>query len=158
MEPAKLPLRDIHLPPDIGWWPPAPGWWLLAVAVPLLTFFVFWLYRRITRQTAVKSARRILLTITQDKQKDNRQKLHDISQLIRRVAISTGNRKECAGLTGEQWLTFLDQGIKGAPFSQGIGRLLTDAPYRKTEPKSDEIDQLVNLCENWLKSLGKHKR
>ena len=25
-------LRDIHLPPEIGWWPPAYGWWILITA------------------------------------------------------------------------------------------------------------------------------
>lgn len=45
----RLPLRDIHLPPDPSWWPPAPGWWLvLALAVVLLvTAYLF--YRRARR-------------------------------------------------------------------------------------------------------------
>ena len=30
---SQLPLRDIHLPGAIGWWPPALGWWLLAALV-----------------------------------------------------------------------------------------------------------------------------
>ena len=30
---SQLPLRDIHLPGPIGWWPPAVGWWLVAALV-----------------------------------------------------------------------------------------------------------------------------
>ena len=30
---SQLPLRDIHLPGSVGWWPPAIGWWLLAALV-----------------------------------------------------------------------------------------------------------------------------
>ena len=29
MEENALPLRDLHLPEAIGWWPLAPGWWVL---------------------------------------------------------------------------------------------------------------------------------
>ena len=31
MDQNALPLRDLHLPDAIGWWPPAPGWWVLFV-------------------------------------------------------------------------------------------------------------------------------
>ena len=31
MDPDQIPLRDLHLPEAIGWWPPAPGWWFLAL-------------------------------------------------------------------------------------------------------------------------------
>ena len=34
MDPEQIPLRDLHLPEAVGWWPLAPGWWvLIALAV-----------------------------------------------------------------------------------------------------------------------------
>ena len=35
MNENALPLRDLHLPDAIGWWPLAPGWWVL-IALSLL--------------------------------------------------------------------------------------------------------------------------
>jgi cbb3-type cytochrome oxidase subunit 3 len=154
----QLPLRDIHLPEAIGWWPPALGWWLLAVLIPLLLGFIYWLYRRITRKTAIKAAKKLLLQIKQDQQLDSEQKLKDLSALIRRVAISTTARTDCAGLTGQQWLEYLDRSVKGSPFREGVGRLLANAPYQKTAPTEQEVSQLISLCENWLNAQTKRKR
>jgi Domain of unknown function (DUF4381) len=158
MEPTKLPLKDIHLPEAISWWPPALGWWLLAVLLPLLIYLIYRLVKRITRKTAIKSAKKVLLQIKQDKQLDNKQKLDELSILIRRVAISTTERNECAGLTGHAWLEYLDRSIKGTPFTQGIGRLLSDAPYRQNMPTEQEIVELTGLCETWLKAQTKRKK
>ena len=42
MDPEQIPLRDLHLPEAIGWWPLAPGWWLLiALGVVLLAYLLF---------------------------------------------------------------------------------------------------------------------
>lgn len=158
MEPNKLPLRDIHLPEAIGWWPPALGWWLLVVLTPLLVCLLVWLYKRITRKTAIKAAKKLLLQIKQDQQRDNSQKLKDLSALLRRVAISVSGRDECAGLTGNDWLEFLDRSIKGSPFTQGLGKLLADAPYQKNPPSELEIVQLTRLCEDWLNAQTKRKK
>ncbi|MEQ1740638.1 MAG: DUF4381 domain-containing protein [Methyloglobulus sp.] len=158
MQPDKLPLRDIHLPEAIGWWPPAIGWWLLAILIPLLVALVYWLYKRITRKTAIKAAKKLLLQIKQDQQRDNSQKLKDLSALIRRVAISKTARTECAGLIGENWLEFLDRSVKGSPFTEGAGRLLADAPYRNSQPTEQEIIQLTSLCEEWLNAQTKRQR
>ena len=158
MEAQQLPLRDIHLPEAIGWWPPALGWWLLAVLIPLLLGFMVWLYRRITRRTAVKAAKKFLLQIKQDQQLDNEQKLKDLSALIRRVAISTATRTDCAGLTGQLWLAYLDRSVKGSPFAKGVGRLLANAPYQRITPTEQEISQLISLCEGWLNAQQKRKR
>jgi len=75
--------------------------------------------------------------------------------LVRRVAISVSPRAEAASLTGRQWLAFLDKSLTGAPFSDGCGQLLAEAPYRNTSPTELEISQLISLCEDWLKAQTK---
>jgi len=152
MQPTELPLKDIHLPEAIGWWPPAIGWWLLAVLIPLLIAFLYWLYKRLTSRTAIKAAKNNLAAIKQNPALNNNQKLRELSMLIRRVAISINPRTETASLTGRQWLAFLDNSVTGAPFSEGCGQLLAEAPYRNTTPSELEISQLISLCEDWLKA------
>lgn len=155
MQPTQLPLKDIHLPEAIGWWPPAIGWWLLAVLIALLMAFLYWLYKRLTRKTAINTAKKNLDAIKQSPAMDNNTKLRELSILIRRVAISINPRTEVASLTGRQWLAFLDKSVTGAPFSDGCGQLLADAPYRSTPPTVLEVSQLISLCENWLKAQTK---
>lgn len=158
MQANPLPLRDIHLPEAIGWWPPAIGWWLLAIMLLLLIGLTIWLFKRLTRKTAVKTAKKLLAAIKQDKTLDNLQKLRELSALVRRVAVSVAPRAEVAGLTGRAWLAFLDASLKNSPFSAGVGQLLVDAPYRKVPPGESEICQLIKLCEDWLDACGKGAR
>lgn len=151
MEPQKLPLRDIHLPEAIGWWPPAIGWWVLAVLIPLLCWFFFWLYKRITRKTAVKTAKKLLITLQQDSSLDDKDKLGELSSLMRRVTISQSPRAETASLTGQAWLKFLDKSVQGTPFTQGAGKVLADAHYQKSATAFD-VAPVIELCETWLKT------
>lgn len=152
MPTTQLPLKDIHLPEAIGWWPPAIGWWLLAILIPLLIAVLYWFYKRLTRKTAIKTAKKNLATIKENPALDNNQKLRELSMLIRRVAITVSPRTEAASLTGRQWLEFLDKSLTDAPFSEVCGQLLADAPYRNTLPTELEISQLISLCEDWLKA------
>jgi hypothetical protein len=153
MEP--LPLRDIHLPDSVDFWPPAPGWWLLAVLLPLLIFLCRYFYKRIRRQTAAKTAAKLLSAIRRDSGADARQTLAALSALLRRVAISTAPRSDVASLRGEAWLSYLDQSLPDAPFSQGPGRCLADGHYRQTPPADAELEALFELCERWLKQQAK---
>jgi len=53
MQEALSGLKDIHLPPPVGWWPPAPGWWLLA-ALGLLVLYSAWrIWRKRRRRRAL---------------------------------------------------------------------------------------------------------
>lgn len=155
MQSTELPLKDIHLPEAIGWWPPAIGWWLLAVFIPLLIVFLYWFYKRLTRKTALKTAKKNLAAIRESSSLDNGQKLRELSMLIRRVAISINPRIEVASLTGRQWLAFLDKSVSGSPFSEGHGQLLANAPYRNASPSELETAQLISLCADWLKTQTK---
>lgn len=154
MQPTQLPLKDLHLPDAIGWFPPAFGWWLLVVLIPLLLMFLYWCYQRLTRKTSLKTAKR-LLNIIKNSTANNSKKLVDLSALLRRVAISVAPRAQTASLTGQAWLAFLDSSLNDAPFTKGAGRCLADAPYRKSPPSEQEIFQLISLCEDWLKAQKK---
>ena len=157
MTPNQLPLKDIHLPESVGWWPPAIGWWILAFLVPMLVVLGIWLYKRITRKTALKTAKVILNSIKQDENLNDYQKVCQMSVLIRRTAISCFPRSETASLTGKEWLLFLDTPLQNQRFSDGIGKLLVDAPYQQQIRDNSKINDLFGLCEDWLQALTKQK-
>ncbi len=156
MEPSQLPLKDIHLPETIGWWPPAMGWWILIITIPLLIFLFFWLYKRLTRYTAIKTANKILQTVKLNTETSNEQKLKELSMLIRRTAMSVFPRADVAGLTGKAWLDFLDNSLGKPRFTEEVGVLLTDGLYQK-EKQPVQVAPLITLCEDWLKALKKHE-
>lgn len=153
-----LPLRDIHLPDAIGWWPPAMGWWMLAVLIPLICWFFIWFYKRMTRKTALKTAKKYFLSIRQDKKLDDKETLDALSELIRRVAISTSVRSETASLTGHDWLVFLDSSMQGSPFTEGVGQCFADAHYQKNVAHDLSMPQLLKLCEDWLNVQKENKK
>ncbi|WP_341326946.1 DUF4381 domain-containing protein [Methylotuvimicrobium sp. KM2] len=158
MNPQPLPLRDIHLPEPIGFWPPAIGWWLAALGILVLLVSMVWLIRRLTRKTALKSARRLLAELKQDPSLDSAEKVVRLSILLRRVTISLAPREQSAGLTGQAWLNHLDASLPDQPFSTGIGRQLIEIPYRNELPPETDVSELFELCERWLKAQKRNKR
>jgi len=153
-----LQLRDIHLPDSIGWGPPAIGWWLLAVLIPLCCFLIVWLYKHITRKTALKTARKHLQQIKQAGDLDNMATLIALSELLRRVAISISPREQTASLTGQAWLDYLDNTMSDSPFTQSTGAWLTQGHYQKTAPTERELTPLIKICEDWLKAQKECKK
>ncbi len=159
-DPASLPLRDIHLPDPVSWWPLAPGWWallLLLVSIVLITMYLIRRYRN-HKISAIYLAKRELeriktdFNITQDKSN----LVIELSELIRRLSISIFPREESAGLTGEEWLKFLDQYSEKNEFDNGIGRVLIEAPYQADpEFNSNELTELISI---WLESVAKRNR
>ena len=146
-----LPLRDIVLPTRIGWWPPAPGWWLVLILVLTLVGLAVYVGRRYRRrQRIVKPARQLLMQIERRfaRHGDSRQLLQELSTLLRQVALSQSPREQVAGLVGEAWLQWLDQGLEDQPFSTGVGRALADQAYRPAVEISAE--PLLELCDRWL--------
>lgn len=151
----QLPLRDIHLPDAVSFWPPAPGWWALALLLPALIAALRWLYKRIRRRDAVKAAAQLLQQIRREHAGDAKPTLVALSTLLRRVALSTASRQDVASLSGKAWLEYLDRSLPDAPFTQGPGRCLADAQYRPQPPAEAELDALFELCERWLKQQAK---
>ncbi len=160
--------RDIHLPEAIGWWPLAPGWWMLLLLLLILiaSLYYYLRWRKVqkskpvtfSKQQVIKAALLEFNTIEQRHREsatvsdeEARQTVSEISQLLRRCAVQLSSQSDAiAGLTGDAWLSCLDQGWIRNDFTQGAGRMLIDAPYRKVFSKNNELDELLSLCRSWL--------
>lgn len=123
VDPTRLPLRDVHLPPSPSWWPPAPGWWWLGAIVLLLV--LAWLGWRGWRRA--RRRRWLRWFDAESAQGPLPQQLAAMSGLLRRAARRRRPGNEL--LEGEAWLRFLD-GPAGTDFSAGAGRLLLDGGFR----------------------------
>jgi hypothetical protein len=153
MTPPDLPLRDIHLPTPVSWWPPAPGWWLLSGLV-LILVLLLWLLLRYRRRRRLR--RLALRQLTELARLADTELAAPLSRLLRQAALSHFPPRETAGLQGQAWLEFLDRPFKDQPFSKGVGRCLADAPYRP--PTQVETGALLSLCQAWLKKLPPQAR
>lgn len=127
MDPEQIPLRDLHLPAEIGWWPLAPGWWVLIGIAALALLWLGWQRFEAWRANrARRIALRELAWIGQRyEQTDDLQQLaKDLSELLRRGLLAYTPRHVVAGLTGKAWLEWLDQGLDEPVFANGAGQLI----------------------------------
>ncbi len=154
----ELPLRDIHLPTDSLWWPPAPGWWMLLVLLILIGLSLpkirGWLRHRPIKSTCLRELGRIRQTAGAGHD-DKRRLIQEISVLLRRTVMSYGTRETDASLSGEQWISRLNQ-FSGEPcFSSTQCDLLTRGQY---QPEFEvDIDELFRNCENWINALPRRE-
>jgi hypothetical protein len=143
MDPTQIPLRDLHLPNMIGWWPLAPGWlFLIALAVAGLCFLLYRSFRRWRRNASRRVALRELARIQKEYKSgvDEISLAIELSELLRRTMLAYAPRNEVAGLTGDNWLHWLDEGLDEKPFSAGSGQNLESLPYRRPDALEDGVD------------------
>ena len=143
MNPEELPLRDLHLPEISGWWPLAPAWWfLLALALFGLVVLVRRSYRKWQHNAPRRLALKRLAAINEEfEQGVSAVALaKELSELTRRAMLAYAPRHEIAGLTGDAWLDWLDQGLEDKPFSDGAGKILESLPYVNPRAINDDND------------------
>ena len=114
-------LKDIHLPPPVSFWTHAPGCWILAVLL-ISSLFIggVLFYRQHKKRKPKTEALRILkdLQILYQNSKDEVVSLRNLSNLLRRTALTFYDNDEVASLQGSSWLEFLDKTGKTKEFSQ----------------------------------------
>ncbi len=157
--PALQQLKDIHLPLAISGWPIAPGWIMLYIAAfILLGYGIYYWQQRKRRRLVIRYALQQLyqLQVLQTQNPDNINIAAEISTLIRRTALHYFQRAAIAGLSGQDWLQFLNTSGNTTAFTESTGQLLLDAPYRKLN--DTDIAPLFSVTKNWLQVIGKMKR
>ena len=134
MQGDALVLRDIHQSAAPPWWPPAPGWWFAAAAMLLTLAVTGWLaWRRHRRRRAITR----LFDEAVAKAGTPAAKIAAMSELLRRAARRIDPQADT--LLGEDWLRFLDRGLKMPVFVAGAGAALRDGGYRR-EVSEREVD------------------
>ena len=146
---ALAALRELHMPDPVSWWPPAPGWWLLTAAVVL---FVWVIVRKLTARTHSRlhaAARELDAIQTAYRQSGERHAaLAAVSAWLRRAAVSLYPDAPVAGLTGNNWLEFLNTTGATSAFSGPVAEMLLRAPY---EPDTDaDPAELMVVASRWL--------
>ena len=136
-------LRDVHPPESPPWWPPAPGWWLLllaavALAALALRYGPAW-WRRL------RLRRRLLAAL------EGARSAAEVSQLLRLAALERFAEREAAGLTGAEWLAFLDACGRTPGRFAALGEALTEAPYRAAA--AGELEPLRTAARAWLRAV-----
>ena len=145
-------LKDIHLPDAVSWWPLAPGWWILLVLFLLMLAIALYLYirsQRKSRQEIIIEQALQLFDNLQASSLNPKTLIMELSELLRRTAISLYGRESIANLAGKNWLLFLNDYGSTKAFTEGVGQALADQPYR---PEVDYHRQaLLGLTHDWLK-------
>lgn len=149
---SQLPLRDIHVPAAIAWWPPAPGWWLLLGAA-IVVGALLWLRHlgRFRERAALKGLQSVARAMASGA--EPLVCIQRISMILRRFAMSLEGTAPVAGLTGESWLRFLDSRWAREEFASGAGRLLIFGPYAPSgRVSASDVDVLNALCIEWIRA------
>lgn len=150
----ELPLRELHLPDSISFWPLAIGWWIVLGFCLFLILLSIIVIRKINRPTMKKQAKKTLDNIekTYLETDDALACLTEISAFLRRVMLSQKDFPDSAGLTGLAWLQLLDKPLKTHEFSQGVGQILLAGPY-SPKVENQEVTKLIELCSRWVRAL-----
>jgi len=155
-----LALHDIHLPEAVSLWPLAIGWWLLPLLIGAIAFglYQFLKYKKQHREIAYRNIALIeFKKIRSQFTNDNNPQLmlRAISALLRRIALSYLPREHIASLTGEQWVSQLNNLGSETFFNEELTTLLARGPYQAQ--KEFDSQQLLDACERWIETLPKTK-
>lgn len=151
---ALTQLKDIHLPPDIGWWPLALGWYvLLFLSMLILGGFTRWWLKKRRNAIAKKQALALLdLYIAQyESTQDVQWACAQVTELLKRVALVYYPREQVAGLYGDEWLNFLTKTSKAIDFAP-VKTMLIDLPFKPSE--AQDIKPLMICAQKWIQQRG----
>ncbi|MBE8577679.1 DUF4381 domain-containing protein [Vibrio sp. OPT18] len=153
-----LDLSPVIAPNAPTWWPLAWGWWAVIItAITLISLVFFIVKRRKNNQKAKQEA----LSYFSNSQSQDGLSPSKAQDIVRQAALSYFPREKIAGLSGDDWLTFLDAQLAKPLFvakhPQWQQALYQDAALMNDDQKKAQ-QQLVNDCETWLRKALPPKR
>lgn len=150
----RLPLKDIHLPEPVSWWPPAVGWWLLPVAAALIGVLLWILISAARRMLAQRRLRKQALGELMQIQRELEtggnaaRAMERLSVLLRRVAVTVHPDRGVAGSVGRDRVDWLRRTGPAGLDGDALETLI-EAPYR---PAADIAPRPVfDAAARWIR-------
>ena len=155
-----LQLKDIHFPESPSIWPLAIGWWLLILLLLMVVIYLFFVIRNHSR---IQKHRKILFNeyaTLEQKLKDSPSKdlIAETNILLRRLALAYYPNQRVASLTGDAWLNFLNKTGQTDRFTNGVGRILIEAPYQPGQLENFHSEKFREVISNWVKKTAYNKQ
>ncbi|MBE9539972.1 MAG: DUF4381 domain-containing protein [Proteobacteria bacterium] len=143
---------EIVPPEGISWLPQTAGWLWLGGAVLGLALYYLWRglahwYRNRYRREAV--ARLQTLAINSDAG----EVVADINRVLKITALVAFPRERVARLSGESWVSFLNQQCEQPPFNHELTELLASSTYRR-QAIDTQRHQLIQASMMWVQQHG----
>jgi hypothetical protein len=132
LQQPALPLRDIKLPAEPGYWPLAPGWWILAAVAALLLIWIgIKAHQRRQRKKHWLAIEQQLSVLEFDfqTQQNKQQLLQQLSAFLRRFVRHQLRDEQALSCQGEDWIAYLNQWLPGQPFTP-FSEALTTGMYQ----------------------------
>ena len=107
-------LNDIVIPDAPAWWPPAPGFWVLCTFLGVVLLIIGYRFYLRWKHNRYRRAGLLLL--------EHASTEHEVSVVLKRVALAAYPREQVASLYGSEWLDFLSQTWPRATFPEGFAR------------------------------------
>ena len=154
MQPEPLPLRDIHLPAPVSWWPLADGWWLCVALLLLAAVALAWWWRGTPSRRARRAALAELAAIENDYARDGEGHAcaQAVSRLLRRLALLAGDTRAAhargAALPGV--LATLSK----TPLPTAVVELVCEAPYSPAAAAAIDAQRYVQATAQLRAWLG----
>jgi len=130
---------------------------LAAIALGFLVL-LWWGFRNLRAYppgTWHRDARTQLLALKKlSRQLTPEQSLRELSELLRRIAVTRLGREQAAGLSGDDWLAWLQQQDPAQFAWQKKATVLITVPYAPpgyTSVNQDQVILLINAALNWAR-------
>jgi hypothetical protein len=144
--PALATLQDIQTPAEIGLWPLAYGYWIV-IFVTLLSLVAVFIYLKKRRLRS--AAKRAALVELANLDPSAGQYITNVSEILKRAAMSYCDRTLVAGLSGTHWYAWLTAQVNQPPVE--LCELLK-LGYQRTELTESQAITLKQSAEHWLKN------
>ena len=126
----ELPIRDIHLPPPVP--PLAWGNWLAVILLVLAAAFALFVFLRLRNRYRRRERRRLdLVQLEGLPWEDAAAFGMELNSLLKRIGIRVYGRREVAGLSGRDWVYFLNGSCPEPVFTGPCARWLIDGDWHK---------------------------